>query len=428
MAAGAVVLAAAALYGLDVASRGGQWDFLAFYEAAVAARRGEDIYAAGVRGYIYPPLLAFLLQPLAGLSFRQAAVAWTLVNIALIPLAVALALREVARRFDVTPSPGTLLAAGGLTLTVLADKIGQELRQGNCNLLVILAFVLALTWLGRRPLLCGLALGFAINIKYLPVVFLPYLAARRRYRELGAAVAAAAAFALLPAVSFGWTRTVEYLGVATHGLDAMARGQVAAGAAQIRPLTWNVSVSIPSTLARLLAALGASPSLTIPLTAVVAGAMLAGAGWLYARAGVRLFASRTGASDDRTADGRALVALEWAALTAAAVLLSPQTTPRHLNLALPLVALAAGLVLFPRRDSLRRPVVIGLAVFFLGLVLPPGARSLRGGVEAWRAVGGMSWCLTVLCFTTLYVGLREVVASRARAGSGPEAALRPEGG
>ena len=43
-------------------------DFVHFYRAASAMSKGEDIYAASQGHYIYPPLLAFIFQPLTILS------------------------------------------------------------------------------------------------------------------------------------------------------------------------------------------------------------------------------------------------------------------------------------------------------------------------------------------------------------------------
>jgi hypothetical protein len=46
-------------------------DFWEFFLAAQEMHRGGDIYAAGKDGYIYPPLLAFLLMPLVPLGLHQ---------------------------------------------------------------------------------------------------------------------------------------------------------------------------------------------------------------------------------------------------------------------------------------------------------------------------------------------------------------------
>ena len=82
-------------------------DFVHFYEAARAIVHGEDIYASGRGGYIYPPLLAFLYAPVAGLREDTAAVVLLVFNMAVL-LASCLpgragaraALRHSSRRVD----------------------------------------------------------------------------------------------------------------------------------------------------------------------------------------------------------------------------------------------------------------------------------------------------------------------------------------
>ena len=74
-------------------------DFVHFFEAARAMVRGQDIYSSGRGGYIYPPLLAFLYTPLAGLPQNAAAVVLLFCNTALLLGSVFLAVREFARRF-----------------------------------------------------------------------------------------------------------------------------------------------------------------------------------------------------------------------------------------------------------------------------------------------------------------------------------------
>ena len=64
----------------------------------------------------------------------------------------------------------------------------------------------------RRERAGGLAIGCAAALKVMPVVLIPYLAYRRRWRAAAWAVAATTAFSLSPALVFGWHRFVDYLG------------------------------------------------------------------------------------------------------------------------------------------------------------------------------------------------------------------------
>src|SRR3954452_14866169 len=51
-------------------------DFTHYWNAAVAMRNGQDIYTSGEHRYVYPPLLAFLFEPLTFVSQRIATAIW----------------------------------------------------------------------------------------------------------------------------------------------------------------------------------------------------------------------------------------------------------------------------------------------------------------------------------------------------------------
>jgi len=68
-----------------VAGWGSVPDFGVFYVAADAVRNLGNPYAVGLPqgwlGYVYPPLLAFLMTPLTLLSFQTAVTVWALLSI-----------------------------------------------------------------------------------------------------------------------------------------------------------------------------------------------------------------------------------------------------------------------------------------------------------------------------------------------------------
>ena len=180
-------------------------DFEHFYFAAQAVHLGADPYAAHTRGYIYPPLIAFLFQPLALLTYNHAAAVMLAVNVAVTLLAVALAVDEFLKRFN-APRSWFILASIMLPALLLnIDKIKGEWQMWQTDVWMLLLFVMALRWIDKRPLLAGIALGMAINIKYIPLVFLPYLLIRRRWTAAVGLIVGTIGFAILPAVSTGWT-------------------------------------------------------------------------------------------------------------------------------------------------------------------------------------------------------------------------------
>lgn len=387
MFVGLAVPLAAVWVGIRCAIKGANHDFNCFYDAATGVLRAENIYASG--GYIYPPLLAALIAPLGRLDHTSAALLWMAISGVLVLLVWHLIALDLRDRFSARWRDA--YASASLGMMVLSPMILHEFKDGNCNMLVLLMVVLAQRWVGRRPLLCGAALGLAINIKYLPLVYLPYLLARRRWAEFLWACLFTVVFALAPAVVFGWHRNIDYLGTAYAGLLHLTGG-AAAGGASVHPLAWRMSISIPSALARGADFLGVSPRVAWGATAVVCAGALLLVWRMYTRAGASLV---LGFADERA--DRTLLAFEWPGLLLAALIFSPQTVPRHANMAWPLAAVSAWLLICGRA---RRPLLLGAAMVavFVGTLLRTGPDLPEAPMEPWQAVGGLSWCL-------LWVGL-----------------------
>ena len=157
--AGAGILVWCFASGLSAALRGRNADFNCFYDAARGVLGGTDIYTAGTGGYIYPPMLAAIMAPLGLLSLRGAAVVWTVLMAALLPAVGYLAAGNASERFASRPGRMGLWSIAALAAMVVGPELAQEFKDGNCNLLILLALVLSQRWLGKRPALCGLAAG-----------------------------------------------------------------------------------------------------------------------------------------------------------------------------------------------------------------------------------------------------------------------------
>lgn len=154
-------------------------DFRAYLEASAALRAGHDPYA-GVRPYLYPPLLAFVLVPLTSLPPASAAWIWA--------AASAAALAASAAR----------VAKGSMRVLVLALLFAPfAATQWNlqANAFVLLLLVLARDRLDRGFEAGGGALlGLSIALKPFGLLAVAALVVAGRWR---AALAAAGA-ALLP--------------------------------------------------------------------------------------------------------------------------------------------------------------------------------------------------------------------------------------
>src|SRR6476619_5686421 len=133
-------------------------DFVHFYRAASAMSKGKDIYAASQGHYIYPPLLAFIFQPLTILPEAMAATVWTAINGVLILVAIFVASKEAAVRWPRTGSELNIILPwiiAAVATCLAADKIHGILTLGQTDCLMLLGFACALRWMERKPLLAG---------------------------------------------------------------------------------------------------------------------------------------------------------------------------------------------------------------------------------------------------------------------------------
>jgi hypothetical protein len=228
--------------------------------AAGAVLKGDNLY--GMREwhgwhYNYPPTLAILLTPLAhpvpspppvlapgvprtesntpwgydidshlryyGLHKENArffwiVAVWYVFNVALIGLsahALACALEGCRLREPPPPEPRQRRrwwAMRTLPLLVCAGSLGTDLSRGQMDVLMLaaLAFGLYLAAAGRE-FQAGFWLALPATVKVFPALLLLYPLWRRRWRMMaGVAAGLVAALAILPAVAFGPTRTIEY--------------------------------------------------------------------------------------------------------------------------------------------------------------------------------------------------------------------------
>ncbi len=383
-------------------------DFEHFYRAAKAMREGLDPYTSGVRGYIYPPLIAFLFMPLSFVSVHAAAFIMLALNMALALMCTVVACKEAMRRFSLDRPLSEMLAVVALTTVLAAPRLRSELQMWQTNVPMLAATLLALCWLDRRPIWAGLMLGLAVNIKYLPLIYLPYLLLRRRFTAAGWFVLGIVLFALLPAVYTGWTTNLQHWATASAGIAQLLGIKVqttqaahAAQAANIDALTVGHSLSITSGMARIVG-LDAAASLKWWLTAAAAAVALAVLVLVYRRFGVPVF-KWPRALEQSTPPYCAVVALEWAALMALALAFSPQTNPRHLVLLLMAFAVLSVLFALPGTgsSSKRRPpsrwlALAALGVMMAGLSLPPGTPEFATQLAWWRTVGGPGWSLVAM--------------------------------
>lgn len=165
-------------------------DFKHYWQASIHARTLGDPYAERLHptahdipgldpstrfdDYIYPPLLAYLLQPLGYLSFPLAQQLWFWLNVGLLGLLVWLCLRLSGSQLARTYYGVTVL------LAVLFPPTSICLQLGQLGIITSLLLVMGVMLGLRSPRAAGIVLGFAAAIKIYPALFgFQFVRARR---------------------------------------------------------------------------------------------------------------------------------------------------------------------------------------------------------------------------------------------------------
>ena len=383
-----------------------------FYYAAKAAQAGEDIYASHSPKldpqYVYPPLFAVAMTPLLQFQLMPATRLWLCFNVLVTGLALWIGAREIGRRLQLPTGWRFTCAYACAAFVLSAGEIKTEWGTGQTDTLTLLAFTLALAWLDKRPILAGLALGAAANIKYQPLFAVPYLLVRGRWRAALSGILSTVAVALLPALVLGWQRNLQFLGEAFGGLGKFA-GLHTLQAAKTVKLTWIRSVSITSALGRLLEHIGHDPGKAFLIAGLVALLFLGVIWGIYRARGFNLL---TGGGDPATRSlisapaslVSAVTSYEWSGLMVAWLAFGPEVSRRHMFVLLLLNLVAVGILIAAARHGInRRPLLVGLVVFQIGLRLPPA--KWHAPSEFWNGIGGPSECLLFYYATLLWTGL-----------------------
>jgi len=388
-------------------ARGGFSDFHVFYSAARAMLLHQDPYLPARRSYIYPPLIAFLYMPLALLAEPKAATIVLCANIAFLLLAVFILVRECLLNFEPDRNVLKTCAIALFAILLIFDKVKDELQMLQTNGLMLLMLALALRWLDRRPILAGIALGFACNIKYLPLILLPWLLLRRRWQVALFFIIGAVAFALLPALQSGWDDNLAHLSVAFGGLGHLIGVDTgSAASADIWSIRAGVSLSITSAIARLTHRHHADP-LMLPIVAGIAAGTFVVVAILYRRNRIPLL-FWPAAQRQSAQPYRAMLALEFASLMAMALVFSPQTNPRHLVLLLPATSLIGVLLLAANPGAVRARTAAAALLLLLGLTFPWGGTLTRFAhdVHPWFTYSGQGWCILAMLLFLIGAALR----------------------
>lgn len=205
-------------------------DFSVYYHAAAEVLAGRDPYQSSLGAwtpYLYPPLLAELLVPLAILPLPTAAYLWFLISAASM-----LSAASISARMSASPSAPLTSERVAEDAAAMSERGGRRLSLQAAlaagAILVVLRFVLDTLNLGQvntvvaglavahiyfyardKKALSAIALVLAVSIKLTPAVFLLYHVAKMRLKF------AAACIAILAGVT-----AVSFLPFEGRGVDA----------------------------------------------------------------------------------------------------------------------------------------------------------------------------------------------------------------
>ncbi len=180
-------------------------DFNVYYYAAREIRAGRTPYENSLTAwtpYLYLPVLAELLVPLAWLPLRVAAYVWFLISAVSVFIAARLSAQltlpaQLAKDANNQTKQNLIIL---LTLLGLTRFILDNFDYGQVNTVVAGLTVAHLYCYAKNKKLAALAaLGLAAAIKLTPLIFIFYHLARRRVKF---ALACAALFVALSALSF----------------------------------------------------------------------------------------------------------------------------------------------------------------------------------------------------------------------------------
>jgi len=376
-----------------------QTDFSAMYFAGASVRAGLNPYdnnaahdlrywdgAARYRHsrYLYPPIVAYALQPLAMMPYPAAKTVWTFASVGVLAAAVVLVIKAAGLRLDATR---WLLAACVMSLLF---PLLPLLERGQIDALTLFCIAAGfhLIFARRRDFLGGAAIAAAGFIKLQCFYLLPLLLIARRPRAAVGMMVGIVVFGLLQLLVCGPALTRQYVfeelpRIARHGevgtdamrLDSPAiRGvnatlppgdAIAGGRWQYRYTLLPEYAAMASLVPYARGVINNVTKIRVPSTAVSIPLLLVALGttWLILVRRRRRVA----------ADNDPRVRLAFIATCLIIVLLTaPITWTSNLVWLAPLVPLILFGPASPRLRLLRIAAIVGLVLLILPDILAPG--------------------------------------------------------
>jgi alpha-1,2-mannosyltransferase len=188
-------------------------DFGAYIAAARSVVDHTDLYSqfihqrpnVALSGFDYPPVVAFLLQPLAWIPAHAAATLWLWLTIACTAAAAGIA------AFALLPRSWPRLEIAAL-VTFLFSAATYNYWHGQMNPLIFLLLALALhAWVHGHQTRFGVLIGIAASIKLAPILLIVLIVRRRWWRAAAACGVTVAAGVALGIATLGTATLHEYI-------------------------------------------------------------------------------------------------------------------------------------------------------------------------------------------------------------------------
>jgi len=205
---GIILLAVVAVVAFATRSHREMFDFDVYRVAGARAAAAEPLYRAedGHWQFKYLPAFAFAIAPLAQLPPLAARAAWFFLSVALVVLLVN---RSFALLPDRRRSAVFLI---GVTVLAMGKFYVREVGLGQSNLLLaVLVLAAVACWSRRREIAAGALLAAATIVKPYAILFLPYLAARRKWSGVASFCAVLLGALIVPASRYGWSGNFDQL-------------------------------------------------------------------------------------------------------------------------------------------------------------------------------------------------------------------------
>jgi hypothetical protein len=373
-------------------------DFKLYWHAAVNLRQLGDPYATTpepgtlvlppvesggtlIGPYMYPPLLAYLVQPLAALDLYQAQRVWFAINCLALGMLIRLAIQVSGS--DLAHRHWGVVVLG----TVLAPPTRLSLQLGQVSILMALLLVAAFALRRRAAPISGALLALATLIKLYPGFLGLFYSSRRSRTVAWWGLAAGALLLALSAMIYGLAPYQNYLHKNVQS--------------NFYPYAAEFNISLVGFWDRLLAASSyAQPLATWPGLARALAALCS-----IGVVGVCLRAGRD-AADEPTH------LLQYSAWLCGMLLLSPINGYYNLVLLLlPLLAALSHLERHPYRQATHWLILAGALI-----CIPPGWTQARPALyDALHRGPGLFLLTPAIYGLAIYLGLLAFLAHRSTA-------------